>query len=98
MLVLIDSSPVPDPPAPRPSLHLFATVASPGEPQVACRVLFTTDPLEVTWTFVSGFFGQEKTRGIKVDNWINEYKRLHSDDESRYSTWEVGLGYSRGQE
>ncbi|CAN0252045.1 unnamed protein product [Ascophyllum nodosum] len=38
--------------------------------------------MEVTWTFVSGFFGQEKQRGIKVDSWITEYNRLHNDKES----------------
>lgn len=47
-----------------------------------CRLFYATDPLEVTWTFVAGFFGQEKGRGIKVDSWITEYNRLHNDKES----------------
>ncbi|CAM9227169.1 unnamed protein product, partial [Ectocarpus fasciculatus] len=49
---------------------------------VFCRLLYATDPLEVTWTFIRGFFGQEKGRGIKVDSWITEYNRLHNDNES----------------
>lgn len=50
-------------------------------------MFFTTDPLEVTWTFFTGFFGQEKGRGIEVDSWITEYSRLHNDKESRYCTY-----------
>lgn len=46
-------------------------------------MVYSTDPFEVTWTFVAGFFGQEKVRGIKVDSWITEYNRLQSDKESR---------------
>lgn len=46
--------------------------------------MYATDPFKVTWTFVAGFFGQEKGRGIKVDSWITEYNRLQSDKESRY--------------
>lgn len=51
--------------------------------QVCFRLVYATDPLEVTWTFIAGFFGQEKGRGIKVDSWITEYNRLHNDKESR---------------
>lgn len=50
--------------------------------QAFFRLVYATDPLEVTWTFVAGFFGQ-KERGIKVDSWITEYNRLHNDKESR---------------
>ncbi|CAM9123141.1 unnamed protein product [Ectocarpus sp. 4 AP-2014] len=50
--------------------------------KVICRLVYDTDPLEVTWTFIRGFFGQEKGRGIKVDSWITEYNRLHDDNES----------------
>ncbi|CAM9175784.1 unnamed protein product [Ectocarpus sp. 6 AP-2014] len=50
--------------------------------KVFCRLVYATDPLEVTWTFIRGFFGQEKGRGIKVDSWITEYNRLHDDNES----------------
>mmetsp|Transcript_33954 Transcript_33954/g.44802 ORF Transcript_33954/g.44802 Transcript_33954/m.44802 type:complete len:423 (-) Transcript_33954:442-1710(-) len=34
-----------------------------------------------TFDFIGTFFGQEKKRGIKVDNWIDKYNDLHDDSK-----------------
>lgn len=68
-------------PAARHESFAFSSCRTPD--QIFVKAVYTTDPFEVTWTFVTGFFGQEKVRGIKVDSWISEYNRLQSDQESR---------------
>lgn len=55
------------------------------------KLVYATDPLEVTWTFISGFFNQEQGRGITVDSWITEYNRLHNDKDSRLADFDGKL-------
>lgn len=44
--------------------------------------LFGTDPIGRTVELLGKFSKQEKSRNIKVDNWIDTYNELHDDNKS----------------
>mmetsp|Transcript_19815 Transcript_19815/g.28495 ORF Transcript_19815/g.28495 Transcript_19815/m.28495 type:complete len:413 (+) Transcript_19815:25-1263(+) len=43
--------------------------------------MFGTDPIGRTWEMFKVFLRQEKTRNIKVDEWIDKYNDLHDDNK-----------------
>eukprot|EP00599_Poterioochromonas_sp_BG-1_P003830 CAMPEP_0173153552 /NCGR_PEP_ID=MMETSP1105-20130129/12929_1 /TAXON_ID=2985 /ORGANISM="Ochromonas sp., Strain BG-1" /LENGTH=401 /DNA_ID=CAMNT_0014069511 /DNA_START=31 /DNA_END=1236 /DNA_ORIENTATION=- len=48
----------------------------------ASNYLFGTDPIGRTIELFGKFANQEKSRNIKVDNWIDTYNDLHDDNKS----------------
>ncbi|KAG5186925.1 sterol methyltransferase [Tribonema minus] len=71
----------------QPTAHAIALVmASTLSVYMAIKIIgglvYETDPLARTWDFFMSFFGQEATRDIKVDAWIDDYNVLHDDSKT----------------